>query len=218
MNIFDKINIWIEDVENSIVTLITTLIPWLAPMLPAYFTFYHLANMSIPVPPWVAISMALAVEFLGFAAISTAFEVMRHNKETTNRKKANQIPLGFPVGAYIFYIIIVLTVNVLMELPLPENYHQYTEILSIALLSLVSVPAFVIVISRHQRREIDSQPAKKPVRTVKISATDNGRPSAKNGSDYDSLTVQEIMQMEGVSERTAYRRKANSNGKVKVQV
>lgn len=155
-NIFETINDHIEGAEGSIITLVTTLVPWLAPILPAYMTGFHLIEM-LKTPLWVAIPMALSVEFLGLAAISTAFSAMRHNKKKDNRAKANKVELAFPVVAYVFYLLIVLVVNVVLEIPMEPQNHQYAQIAAIALLTLISAPAFVIAVSRQEQREISGQ-------------------------------------------------------------
>lgn len=198
-NIFERINNWIEAVESSFITLITTLIPWLAPALPAYLTYYHLSEM-VHVPPAVSIMMALSVEFLGLSAVSSAFQAMRHNKR--NKAKYKKVSVGFPVGAYIFYLVVILTVNVALELPLSEEWHGYMQIGAIALLTLISAPAFIIVISRQQRHEVNKPTAKRDIVVPKSDIQ-----LGTNGTNYAKMTIADIMDREGVSRRTAYRRK-----------
>lgn len=154
MNFFDKLNTWMENIEGSFITFVTTLIPWLAPALPAYLTYMHLVEM-IGVPVIVAGAMAATVEFLGLAAVSTAFQYMRHNK--LNKAEKNKVSLAFPVGAYLFYLIVIVTVNVLSEVPFPDWAHVWVRVLTIALLTLISAPAFIVAVSRQQARDIEAQ-------------------------------------------------------------
>lgn len=209
-NIFDKINNWIEAVESSFITMITTLIPWLSPALPAYLTYYHLSEM-VHIPPPVSVMMALSVEFLGLSAVSSAFQAMRHNRQRDNKAKYKKVSVGFPVGAYIFYLIVILVVNVALELPVSQEAHQYLQIGSIALLTLISAPAFIIVVSRQQRHEIaNSGKNNGTVNGINgTSAKANGTVSGTNGNHYAKMSISEIMEKEGVSRRTAYRRKNN---------
>lgn len=197
-NIFDRINAWIEDAEGSIITLVTTLIPWLAPALPAYLTYSHLAA-DIGIPAAVSGAMAASVEFLGLSAISVAFAAMRHNK--THKAEIRKVSLKFPVIAYVFYITVVLVVNVVLSLPLTAAARQYAQVGAIALLTLISAPAFVIAVSRQEQREIDREWQERDRKTA------NELP--KNDS-LSAMTVDDIMRQYGVSERTAYRKKAQA--------
>jgi len=163
VNFFDKTNEWIDAVEGSVIAMVTTLIPWLAPALPAYLTFYHL-NQMVQIPMVVAVAMAMTVEFLGLAAISTAFSYMKHNKE--NRAKMRKVNVAFPMGAYIFYLVVVLSVNVILELPFGDEFHRWAQIVVIALLTLISAPAFVIVIARQQQKEMEAEKSER-LATVK---------------------------------------------------
>lgn len=153
MNLFDKINRAVEDAEGSIITLVTTLIPWLAPALPAWLTYSHLSEMGIPFA--VSVAMAACIEGLGLAAVSTAFSAMRHNKQ--HRAEVRRVSLAFPVLAYLFYITVVIVVNVVLSLPLTETAREYAQVGAIALLTLISAPAFVIAVARNDQRAVDRE-------------------------------------------------------------
>lgn len=210
MNLFDRINANIEGAEGSIITLVTTLIPWLAPALPAYLTYSHL-SADLRIPALVALTMALVVEFLGLAAISTAFTAMRHNRQRENKAGARRVSLAFPVGAYVFYIAAILAVNVLLEWPMSTDARQYARIGVIALLTLISAPAFVIAVARQEQHKIasDSQTVIKP-------ATGDSKPvTPVSPVPHDTnMTAEQLAALTGVSVRTIYRRraKARSNG------
>lgn len=166
-NVFDKINNYIEDAEGSIITLVTTMIPWLAPLLPAYLTMTHLIN-DLKIPATVAWAMAASVEFLGLAAVATAFDAMRHNKQKDNRAKENKVSLTFPVGSYVFYLLIVLVVNVVLGIPMQEENKVYAHLIATGLLTLISAPAFIIAVTRHQRH------------TIRANAKDEGTSKSAN--------------------------------------
>lgn len=213
MNTFDRINAAIEDAESSIITLVTTLIPWLAPALPAYLTYSHLSAMGIPSA--VAVAMALCVEGLGLSAVATAFAAMRHNKK--HRAEMRKTSLAFPIGAYVFYLLVVITVNVVLSLPLTETARVYAQVAAIALLTLISAPAFIIAVARQEQRSIDRDWQGRQGASAS-TAKSTAKP-ASDGRDLAEMTVAEIMAAYDVSERTAYRRKAalqekNGNGKL----
>lgn len=184
MNLFDKINRAIEDAEGSIITLVTTLIPWLAPALPAWLTYSHLSEMGIPFA--VSVAMAACIEGLGLAAVSTAFSAMRHNKQ--HRAEIRRVSLAFPVLAYLFYITVVIVVNVVLSLPLTETAREYAQVGAIALLTLISAPAFVIAVARNDQRIVDREWQER--RQGKLSSTmlvvkKNASSNASSIVEYD---------------------------------
>ncbi len=213
MNWFERINGAIEDAEGAIITLVTTLIPWLAPLLPAYLTYSHLTG-EIGIPGWVAAAMALSVEFLGLAAIATAFAAMRHNKTQSGKAKMRKVSLAFPVAAYVFYITIVLTVNVVLSLPLTPAARQYAQVAALAGLTLISAPAFVIAVSRQDQRDVErewreSRPDKEKGERPKAKMHTRARATyaefaVAQVARAKPMDVQEIIDNYRVSRRTAY--------------
>jgi len=213
MNWFDRANQWLEGVEGSIITFVTMLIPWLAPALPAWLTFSHLTG-EIGIPSVVAGAMAASVEFLGLAAIATAFAAMRHNRMDAAQKR--KVSLSFPVIAYVFYVCVVLTVNVVLSLPIGEDLRPYVHAGVIALLTLISAPAFVIAVARQDQREMEQaardakggrvQAVQSPVQVhVQQRATYEQFAIAQMArGDAKAMSPQDIQAHFGVSRRTAY--------------
>lgn len=207
----ENLNSSIEDAEGAIITFVTTMIPWLAPAMPAWLTYSHLIEIGIPKP--IAGSMALTVEFLGLSAVSTAFQAMRHNK--THKADKRKVSLRFPIIAYVFYILVILTVNIVMEIPMTEIQKTWAEIASIGLLTLISTPAFIIAIARQEQRQIDREYDNSKQGKVSTTAKNDSKPV--NLSD---MAVEDIMAIYNCSERTAYRKKekARNNGHSKEKV
>lgn len=208
----ENLNSSIEDAEGAIITFVTTMIPWLAPAMPAWLTYHHLVNM-VNIPVLVAGAMALTVEFLGLSAVSTAFQAMRHNK--THKADKRKVSLRFPIIAYVFYILVILTVNIVMEIPMTEIQKTWAEIASIGLLTLISTPAFIIAIARQEQRQIDREYDSAKQGKVSTTAKNDSKPV--NLSD---MAVEDIMAIYNCSERTAYRKKekARNNGHSKEKV
>lgn len=150
-NVFDYINEFIENAEGSVITLITSLIPWTAPTLPAFITGTHLYQ-DLHFPQWVAVAQAISVEFLGLSAITTAFDILRHNKQQKTDK--HKLSIWYAVGAYAGYLAIILMVNVVLGIPMPPEYKVYAGLGATGLLTLVSLPAFLITAVRQKQREI----------------------------------------------------------------
>lgn len=222
-NIFDRINDGIEGAEGSIITLINTLIPWTAPTLPAYITGTHLyADLGFP---WfVAVLQAISVEFLGLSAITTAFDIMRHNKQ--QRADKNKLSILYAVGAYAGYLSIILVVNVVLGIPMREEYKVYAGLGATGLLTLISLPAFLITAVRQKQREIAQEIAQQAdAKVQKSSATAQGtaqhktaQHSTKRKFTYDDferdqlarngqgpIEWHEIMTTYERSRRTAYK-------------
>jgi len=131
--------------EKSFLDFISALVPYFVPVIPAYLTYFHVQNeMGFPV--WVALTAAFVVETLGMASVSTAIKFWYHNQKYS--KKDNKAPFWLAVGVYIFYIIVVVTVNVILEIVSGER--TGIIILAIALFTLLSVPSGVLIAIRAQ--------------------------------------------------------------------
>jgi flagellar biosynthesis GTPase FlhF len=97
-------------------------------------------------PDPVAWMVAGAVEGLGLSVISTAFQLWKEKRES----------LKIAIGTTIFYLLVVITVNVLLELGFPV-------VIAKALLSLLSVPAAVTIALRAQNAQLEDLEAVKAV-------------------------------------------------------
>lgn len=145
--LFDWITGLVNGAEDSLINLISAVILWMVPIVPAYLTYQH--NITdLKFPAWVAWTTAFVVEFLGLASMRTSIKFYEHNKRyTTEYKKAPFWPV---VGTYAFYIVVVLSVNVLLDWGKVEGTHVW----AIALFSLLSVPAGYLISARAQHTEL----------------------------------------------------------------
>jgi len=153
-NVFDTLDEWINSTEGSIVNFLTAFSPWLAPLAPAYMTYIHMIEfLKFPVP--IALALALLVEILGFGTVSTALDFWFHNrKEKAGMKKA---PLEVVVGVFIFYLVLILVSNVVIDVSnayLNENWQIGAIIMVRALLTLQTIPGALIVAVRTGHREL----------------------------------------------------------------
>lgn len=154
-NIFDRANEAIRQTESSLVNLLSALAPWGAPLAPAYMAYGGMTSRLDFAPP-VALVLAFVVEILGLATVSTTIQFWQHNRR--QRAEYRRMPVLVPAGMFGIYLIIIITTNVLLELPLPDSYH--VPVIARALLSLLSIPAAVTLAIRTQfaelRREIEN--------------------------------------------------------------
>lgn len=213
-NFFDALNDWIREVEFSLVNLVSTVAPWLAPLAPAYLSFTHM-NKFLDFPLWVSFSIAGVVEMLGLSTISTALMFWNHNRRYSADK--NKVPVFVPIISFLFYLGIVLTVNVLLEV----NQDGMALVAAKALLTLLTIPAAATLAIRtmHQELKEGLKSPKKEISGNLPKVTDNFPPHSLDWRNLSheaklyasSHSVKEIIEeYEGVSERTARNWKDNA--------
>jgi hypothetical protein len=147
--LFGYISKVINGAEKSFLDLLSALVPYFVPIIPAYLTYYHTRD-QMSFPNEVAWTAAFVVEVLGMTSISTAIRFYRNNqKYSTSQNKA---PFGLAIFTYAFYLVVVLSVNVLLEVEAAKR--APVIILAIALFSLLSVPSGVLISIRSQYSEM----------------------------------------------------------------
>lgn len=153
-NFFDKLNEAIRDIESSVVNFISAIAPWLAPLSPAYMTYQHAIN-TLQFPQWVAFPVALVVEILGFSTISTFMTFWFFNRR--NIAASKKAPVGLVVIAFLFYLALIVTANVLLD---TFNNARGAVIAVRALFALQTIPAALIVVVRAGHRALLADLAK----------------------------------------------------------
>ena len=148
-NIFETISETINGAEKSFLDLLSALVPWAVPVIPAYLTVYHTQN-EMGFPSWVAFTAGFVTEVLGIASVATAIKFYRHNLKYKDNK--NHAPFLLAIGTYVFYLVIILTVNVLLEFV--AGSRSTAVIIAIGLFSLLSLPSAVLISIRAQHTEI----------------------------------------------------------------
>lgn len=135
--------------EEKLIDNVARIVPWFAPLIPASFAYHNSINV-LRLVWYEAAVVAFVVELLGLATVHTFFslaESMKTAKE--NKPKHETIIMGFMAT---FYLAIVVTVNILLDLE-----HTWQIIAARALLSLISIPAAVTLSIRnlHKLRQAD---------------------------------------------------------------
>ncbi len=148
-NIFGFIADLVNGAEKSFLDLLSALVPYAVPVIPAYLTYFHTVE-QMGFPDWVAMTAAFVVEVLGITAVSTAIRFYRHNKRYKDDK--NKAPFWLAVGVYIFYIVVVLIVNVILEVVAKQR--SGPVIWAIGFFSMLSVPSGVLISIRTQYSEM----------------------------------------------------------------
>ncbi len=131
--------------ERVVIDNVSAFTPWLAPLIPASMA-YHNMIARLDFSPVISLFGAVAVEFLGLSAVSTALEFWKYNED--KRKSDNAAPFIVALLTGVFYVAIILTVNAMLEL----NQSLEIKVAAKAMLSLLSVVAAVIIALRSQHR------------------------------------------------------------------
>ena len=148
-DIFQAISDVIAGAERSFLDLLSAFVPYFVPVIPAFLTFTHTKN-EMGFPDWVAWTAAFVVEVLGMASVSTAIRFWRNNQVYKSDKE--KAPFWVAVGVYVFYIVIVLSVNVLLEIV--SGVRSGAVIWAIGLFSLLSFPSGVLISIRSLYTEM----------------------------------------------------------------
>ena len=147
VNIFDRLNDGIRNSEASLVNLLSAIAPWLAPLAPAYLSYTHMsAKLAFPKP--IAWAVAIVVEVMGLSAVSTALLFWAHNKRYS--KEYKKAPIKIVIGAFVFYLAVILAINVLLEI----SVASWALVTAKSLLTLLSIPAALILAVRTQHQEL----------------------------------------------------------------
>lgn len=206
MNNLSIINLWLENTESSIVQLVSGFSPWVAPLIPAYLSYRHTIEF-LDFPIWLGITAGITIESLGMATVSTALMFYRHNKRYKTETKKS--PTWIAVASYIFYLVSVLLVNVILSL----GHYTTSELITIALLVLLSLPAVLIIAIRSQHFEIvneiktknaERRENRKPKIEKKRTFTNDWRKLSENDKKFLKDKSIEEMVNYGINERTAY--------------
>jgi hypothetical protein len=218
----NAVNKTFRALEYVLVDTISAVSPWLAPILPAYIAGMHMHNVLL-LPAWISYVGAGVVELLGLSAVTTAVQFWDYND--IRRKTDQRAPFWVAVVCAVFYMSVVLTVNVVLDGG--PGVHKIAK----ALLSSLSIVAAIILASRgqHTRRMQSIQEEKedrrkmrsnghRPERNLHETYTQDAQIAQdwRTLPDEDKILVQDmsvndIMRTYGTKLRTAQNWKARSN-------
>jgi uncharacterized membrane protein len=159
MNIFDRINEWLDRTEVSWVNVLTKVLPIIVPIIPAIQTKTHVVSV-LGYDEWTGWVAAVIVEFFGYAAMYKMIAFAEHNRKYTDPK--NKAPLTFAILIYVAYLAIIVLFNVIPEV---ENERPAYIVWMNALFSFLSVPAGALtaISAVHTERKEAMKRGRKPV-------------------------------------------------------
>lgn len=138
--------------ERLLVDVVAAYVPLFAPVIPATIAFFSL-YLILKMPLVVSLIGAGVVEFLGLSTVSTTMEFVDYNASRNDDDPP--APTKAAIGATVFYLIVVLTVNVILDES--ELIHKAAKLL----LSLLSIAgAVTISLRRQQSRRVAVKAAK----------------------------------------------------------
>ena len=160
-NILSDIFVYIKDVIDSadmpLVLLILVVLPLIVPVVPASVTAMNL-NDVMKFPSWMSGFSGLTIELLGFASAILALRSITALANAQDETGGLWLQVFVDVGAWIFYLFAVVTINVIMDNQVgkPTWY-----VMVIAVLCLLSVPSSMLAASRINTRDANEKNEKR---------------------------------------------------------
>ena len=112
VNFLKGIQRFVRASEALLIDVISMLIPWASPLIPAYMCFNSVSSV-LGFPWWVAMATASVVELLGLATINTVFEFWSFN--ASKNKTETSSPVKLAIVVTVFYLAIILIVNTMLD-------------------------------------------------------------------------------------------------------
>jgi len=113
----DRIEKWMKSMlainramETTLIDVVAAYTPWLASLVPA-FLGYENVRRALHFEIWQALVYAAVVEALGLATVATTLQLWNWNQENKDRRA----PFALAMLTAVFYLVIVLLVNVLLD-------------------------------------------------------------------------------------------------------
>ena len=178
MNIFDRLVLFFDRTEVSLITLIAKIVPLLVPILPAYVGYTHVVNKTSglgfdPAFGWI---YGAVVEGLGYAAIYRAVQFWENNRKYSAEK--NRAPLFLAIAIYVIYLVVTLSVNVLLDYKAGVDLYK---VFALGMISMLSIPAGLLmsISALHTERTNEREREKKQNRTRRMKNRTNEQPAER---------------------------------------
>ncbi len=196
------VNDFTKAVESLLVDTISGFMPWLTPIVPAIMTYEGMIEY-LKFPQWAAVVAAVVVETLGLAGVTTTFQFWDYND--AKGKSEQRAPVIVALSTAVFYLVVVLTVNVIMD-----ERATTGQAVAKGMLSSLSLCGGIILAlrSQHARRLQENREAKEERKLRRLTANDTAEeepePQANpqvvaNGIDWRKLTEEERRNLIGLS-------------------
>ena len=172
MNFFDRLVEKMDKGELSFVTAVSKIIPLLVPLIPAYVSYQHVIS-ELQFNEFFAFAYGAVVEGLGYAAIYKAVQFWEENRHYT--KATNKLPIWLPIAIYIIYMIVILSVNVMLDAVEGVQMHK---VWATGLISVLSLPAgLLLAISALHTERMEQKRTEREERRANRTRLANERPN-----------------------------------------
>ena len=156
-NFLSEIFVYIRDVIDSanlpLVVLILVVLPLIVPIVPASVTGMNLFYV-MQFPLWMSVISGITIELLGFSSAILALRSITELVNGKNSLKGLWVQMFVDVGAWLFYLIAVVMINVVMDNQIGKpNWY----VIVIGFLCLLSVPSSMLAATRINTRETNEQ-------------------------------------------------------------
>lgn len=156
----ESIQRFVKAVETVFIDTVSTVIPWLSPLVPAFMAYRAMTDI-LDFPYWLSVITAGVIELLGLATINTAFSFWAYNQE--KRKIDQKSPVMLAVLVTLYYLVVVLVVNTMLDTS--PAMHKIAK----GLLSSISIVGGVTIALRasHARRVKDVKDERERIRMLR---------------------------------------------------
>lgn len=199
---------WLDSVENFLITIVSRIAPWAAPLAPAYLVARSIQT-HFEAPLIVGIAVGVTLEAVGVASAHITLEMHDYNTDPARVKDDPRAPFKLGLGMVGIYFVTGFVLTVLLEV-VPDSVK-----IAPALFFILAGVAYITLtlISGHSRR----------LDTVRDNAEKRKKPRALSGQvsapvrkwpdktaflsdpDRTEYTAAQVKEMAGVTGRTARR-------------
>ena len=158
-NWFERANLWIREVESSMLNFFSLIVPFGASLLPAYMSWYNLGT-HMRFSPFFAGVGGVVFELMGLTTLHTLVQFWHHNRKiapieldssatyqakvAAKRKESELLPIGSAIFAYAFYILLTLALNVALDMQTMTPVEIFTR----AIICLLPIPSGLMMTTR----------------------------------------------------------------------
>ncbi len=195
--IMGRVTELVEEIGTFLFTVAIEIGPWSAPLAPAALSYFQLISPEIGFPPFVALIVAIAIESVGLASAGTLVTISQHNRG--NKAKKNRLPEVPMYFFYGWYMITVISLNVVLQYAKSLNILQSGELIDEtfawivigvhALLVLLAIPASAVIGYRASFKKVISEIEGKKEKVSRQKLSDSRQEGEK--VDWRHLTPYE---------------------------
>jgi len=138
---------WLDRLENFLITIVSRIAPWAAPLAPAYLVARSIQD-HFEAPVWVGIAVGVTLEAVGVASAHITLEMHDYNTDPARVKSDPQAPFWLGIVATSVYFVSGIVLTVLLEV-VPNSVK-----IAPALFFVLAGVAYITLtlISGHSRR------------------------------------------------------------------